>query len=149
MSFWKKLFPYRSFLEQEIERLRADNRRLLDKLLLVSTGISDEPLPEPLSVEGKATIREAVDDASEHAPYGNDYPTFAQLLQGMEARSMQKNADDMIGPEIEEGASIINAREATDEDDHQRELEIRKKSQQAVALATTEYLSNQHPIEVE
>lgn len=150
MTWWARLFPYRTFLETEIERLRAENKRLLDRVLFIATGMSDNQ-PEistaPLSPEGRAAVRKAVDSAADSEPFGG-YPTFSEMLQHLEADSFQKDADRQVGPEIEPGASIINGREATSDEDWERRQQLRKTEQQALASVALEYKSHQKPVEV-
>jgi len=153
MRLWRKLFPYRGFLEEEIVRLRDQNALLLDRIILVTTGQPLAPMlqaqPE-LTAEEKKAVRAQVDEAANVEPFGgSNAPTFAQLLADMESKSFQ---DDALRPfgvdEVEEGASVVNAHAAMTEEDHQRELTIRKESQRAAARAQAEYIANARPVEV-
>ena len=152
MSFLSHLFPYRSFLEAEILRLREHNQLLLDRILLLTTG---SPLSAvngateaSLTDDEKSAVRKKIDEMSDDKPYGG-YPTFASMLQDMEAASFKEDARRITGrEEIEEGAELTNDLEYADEDEKKAILSRRKAMQQAAAQAAAEYKAGTKAVEV-
>lgn len=142
------LAPFFTHLILQIAKLEKDNARLVNVILRLTTGQNFDNQPEPpLSSETKAAIRKHVDDASDANPVAG-YPSFSQLLAAMESSSFKRDADETLGEEIVSNADLINAKEATSEEDHARELNLRKKMQQAAARAVEEYRTNAKPVEL-
>lgn len=137
-------------LERRITSVEKLNARLFETLEKM-IGTYKEPGPEltsptPLSGEARQAIRDQIDKESNDKPFGG-YPTFTQLMQGMEGQTFHEDADRYAGEEIQRDANLQNAEEAATEEEHQAELARRKNMQQAAAKLAAEYHARTAPVE--
>lgn len=143
--FHLNLFPYRRFLEQEIERLRSENRALLDRILVLTTGA-------PLEVQRQSELSAPAtplepgekEDGSGLAPDPFKNMSMAELLQDAEQTSIREAAVEILGERGEEimpGADAENGRQSGLEEELRRDNSLRRLTQRAVASAVSEYVA--------
>ena len=144
MSFWGKVFPYTGFLEKEIERLRAREDRLLDRILHLTTGAPLElPKDTPVVAENPSLSKEALTKAAEKELEIGGFPTFAQLLAEKESESFREDAG--LEPETQI-AAIQRSDEALTEEQEKSVNALKQQFKNNFLRAREEYLKGAQPV---
>lgn len=149
MSFWDRLVhTFRSRyilsleariieLQQDLSEERADNHRLLDRIIFITTGAPLDPYkPAPGEVEATPEATRAALDAKTK---GGGEPfsfsgTMQELMANAEAETMERALRERgFEDEIVEGAEIRNAMNNAKEEEQQREAGLKAVVQRAVA----------------
>lgn len=134
-------------LREELAELKEDERKLLDRVLILTTGaplVIPPAAPDPEadtsdSKKGSGSSPSTSTSASVPPPFSTTRPLQA-LYDEMEADSFQADAlAQGYTDEVVEGASTINAHEADTEEEARRKKGARRNLEVLVAKAKSEY----------